>query len=234
MSLPQPRRVRPTIRCLADLGVDAGTPFNTRLGALDHPVIEKARGLAPSYPENQVRIQAIEDTMVFRFTHGRTRVLTWLEEEVDIVWLLAADMRRENEGYDLFVGAHARGELLPGEADARRLEDEAILDLAHAIRDGAPEWVEQARLHPNEERRFLLPGGAAVRLFYSPGDGVDTVWAAIPTLLANELGLPDRVRGLVVAAITEALGGAGVDFEQRHDWPTGPLQNFEVAYFWLQ
>jgi hypothetical protein len=144
-----------------------------------------------------------------------------------------ADLRRANEGYDLFINLHRRGELLPGEADKRRLEDEAILFLAYAIRDGAPKWVEEARANPMTERRFVLPGGAALRLYYTPGDSAAGVWAALPTLLANELGLPDRVRGLVVAAITQALGGAGVDFEQRHDWPTGPLQNFEVAYFWL-
>ena len=167
--------------------------------------------------------------MVYRFTHGRQRVLTWLDADSNVVWLCGADLRRENEGYDLFIGRHERDELLPGENDLVRLEDEAILLLAHAIRDGAPEWVEDVRAHPRTERRFVLPGGATLRLYFAPGDGADAVWAAIPTLLANELGIPDRMRGLAVAAIR-----AGVDFEQRYEWPTGPLRNFEVAYFWLR
>lgn len=228
------RRVRPTLECLGDLGIGV-PPAGTALDEVAHAVLEKGRELAPAHPANQVRIQAIEETLVYRFTHGRHRVITWLEQDTEILWLCAADLRRENEGYDLFLSRHGRGELLPGDADQRRLEDEAILTLARAIRAGAPGWVADATAHPNEERRAVLPGGANIRLFSAPGDGADALWAAIPTLLASELGLTDRARGLVVAAITEALGGeaANVDFEQRHEWPTGPLQNFEVAFFWL-
>src|SRR6266487_1321872 len=125
-----PRRARPTLRCLADLGIDlpsAAVPLDD----LEHPVLKKAADLAPAHPDNQIRIQAIEDTMVYRFTHGRHRVLTWLDADSNIVWLCGADLRRENEGYDRFIGRHERDELLPGENDLVRLEDEAILLLAH-------------------------------------------------------------------------------------------------------
>lgn len=230
---PRTRRARPTFRCLSDLGLSIPAAA-IRLDDVDHPVLRKAAELAPAHPENQIRIQAIGDTMVYRFTHGRNRVLTWLEHDTNIVWVCGADLRREDDGYDAFLALHDRGELLPGEADTRRLEDEAILELGHTIRDGASAWVEDARQHPGTERRFILPGGATVRLFFAPGEGTSGLWAAIPTLLANELGLPGKVRGLAVAAITETLGGTDIEFEQRHDWPTGrSLQNFEVAFFWV-
>ena len=149
--------------------------------------------------------------------------------------MCGADIRRENEGYDLFIGQHERGELLPDAADVERLEDEAILALAHEIKNGAGSWIADSRAHPYIERRVVLLGGATLRLFCAPSEGSNATWVAIPTLLADELGLPESVRALIVAAVTEALEGAAaaVDWEQRHDWPTGPLQHFEVAYFWL-
>jgi hypothetical protein len=228
-----PRSVRATLRCLGDLGI-AVPPKTDRIEELNHAVLDKAAELAPAHPENQVRIQAIKDTMVFRFTHGRHRVATWLDETTNTLWVCGADLRRENEGYDYFIDRHARDELLPGEDDQRRREDEAILVLARTIRDGAADWVVDVREHLGSERRFALPGGAQIRFFGVRANGEVEIWAAIPTLLADELGLPASVRSLIVAAITEALGGPDVvDFDERHEWPVGPLQNFEVAFFWL-
>jgi hypothetical protein len=232
-STSRSRRVRPTLQCLADLGVDVPPPPEP-LDDVSHPVLEKARALAAAHPENQVRIQGIGDAMVYRFTHGRLRALTWLDPETEILWVCGVDMRRENEGYDLFISRHRDGALLPGEGDVRRLEDEAILELVRAIRDGAPHWVEEARARPDVEVQFTLPGGASIRMYYTRSEGVEALWAAIPTLLAAELGLPDRARALVVASISEVLGGTPDDLEQRYDWPTGSLQNFEVAFFWLR
>jgi len=225
--------VRPTLRCLVDLKLELPGAAS-RLDDIQHPVLEKASELASAHPANQVRIQAIEDTMVYRFTHGRHRVLTWLDQETNIVWICGVDLRREDEGYDSAVALHASRGLLPGQADRRRLEDEAIFELGSAIREHAPEWVADTRANPNTERQFVLPGGATIRLYYEPGDEVHALWTAFPTLRAEELGLPATVRALAMAAVSEALGGANTEFEQRYDWPTGqPLQNFEVAFFWL-
>jgi hypothetical protein len=150
------------------------------------------------------------------------------------MWLCHVDLRREDEDYDEVIGLHARGQLLPTADDARRLQDEAILELARGIRDNAGSWLEAARARPGDECPFTLPGGATGILLLRPGDGTDEVWAALPTLLAEEIGMASTVRELVLAAISEALGGADVPLEQRADWPTGrPLRHYEIVFFWL-
>lgn len=228
------RRVRPTLRCLRD---DLRLPEparSTQLDELDHRVLRKAADLAPAHPRNQVRILEIDEPPVFRFTHGRDRVITWLDEEADVLWICGCDLRRENAAYDRYLDLHRRNELLPSEEDGRRLEDEALLNLAATIRDEVPRWVEQARVGAGSEHRFELPGGAPVLIFVRSGT-TEEIWVALPTMLAEDIGLAATVRGLIVATVTEALGGsARAECEERSDWPTNrPLRNYEVAFFWV-
>lgn len=228
------RRVRPTLRCLREDLRLPDPPRSTRLDELDHRVLRKAAGLAPAHPRNQVRILEIDDPLVFRFTHGRDRVITWLDEHADILWICGCDLRREDTAYDRYLDLHRRGELLPAEEDGQRLEDEALLQLAATIREEVPRWVAQARVEADSEHRFELPGGAPVLVFVRSGT-TEEIWIALPTMLAEDIGLPATVRGLVVATVTETLGGpATAECEERSDWPTNrPLRNYEVAFFWI-
>lgn len=226
--------MRPTLRCVREDLRLPDPPASTRLDELDHRVLRKAKDLAAAHPRNQVRILEIDETLVFRFTHGRDRVITWLDEPTDILWICGCDLRREDAAYGRYLDLHRRRELLPGEADAERLEDEALLQLAATIREEVPRWVAQARADPGREHRFELPGGAPVVMFVR-GGATEEVWIALPTLLAEDIGLPATVRGLVVACVTEVLGGPGTaECEERSDWPTNrPLRNYEVAFFWI-
>jgi hypothetical protein len=149
------------------------------------------------------------------------------------MWLCAADLRREDDDYDTFLELHRRDELLPGPDDAKRLEDEALLELASWIRETVPDWVSSAHADQRKELRFRIPGGACAFIF---AKGAGELWLALPTLLAEELGMADPIRGLIVATVTNALGGAEVTaWETRSDWPTGRrLRNYELAYVWVK
>jgi hypothetical protein len=223
------------MRCLReDFAVGVPAP-SERVDDLTHRVMRKANDLAAAYPANQIRILEIADPFVFRFTHGRDRVITWLDQETNIMWLCGADLRRADADYDRYVDLHGRQELLPAEEDGLRLENEVLLQLAFSIRQDAPQWLADARQAAGTECSFELPGGAPVLVFVRPGAS-EEVWVALPTMLAEELGIPDTVRGLIVATITELLGGPALtDCEQRSDWPTGrALRNYELAYFWVK
>jgi hypothetical protein len=232
---PATRRVRPTLRCLRDDLAAAVPAPSERIDDLAHRVMRKANDLAPAYPANQIRILEIADPFVFRFTHGRDRVITWLDEDRNIMWLCGSDLRRADDDYDRYVEMYGRSELLPAEEDDLRLEDETLLQLAFTIRGEAPRWLAEARQGAGTECSFELPGGAPVLVFVRPGAS-EEVWVALPTMLAEELGIADTVRGLIVATITELLGGPALtDCEQRSDWPTGrALRNYELAYFWVK
>jgi hypothetical protein len=227
------RRVRPTLRLLREDERVPVPPIGARLDDIDLPFTRKAHDLAPVFPANQIRILELGGAFVFRFTHGRTRVLTWLDEQRQIMWLVGADLRREDEDYDRYLDLDRRDELLPGAEDETRLEGEELLQLAHWIQGHVPDWVAQAQAQPTSEHPLVLPGGAQVIIFASADD---EVWVALPTLLAAELGIADPVRSLIVATVTQALGGAAAtEWEPRHDWPTGrDLRSYEIAYVWVR
>jgi hypothetical protein len=51
----------------------------------------------------------------------------------------------------------------------------------------------------------------------------------MPTLTAGPGGLDPRMRGLILALIQNELGEEAA-WSDRHDWPTGRLENHEVAH----
>jgi hypothetical protein len=223
------RSVRITYRCLfIDLHLDL-PPADMDIGAIDHPILRKAREFAGSYPQNTIRIQQIQDAMVYRFTHGRDRVATWLDEERGILWVCAVD-ERDEDTYDFFVGLHADGELLPGSDDALREEVEAAARFANAVRRDVPLWLTEAREHAGTQRVHELPGGAKLRLYIQSGNP-EAVWIALPTLTGPS-GLTPRMRALVIAVAQEQLPDG--EWEQRYDWPTGQLPSHEIAYLGLR
>jgi hypothetical protein len=84
------RRARPTVRSLIDdLGIEL-PGLDIDLGDLDHPLLEEARRLAPTSPQGQKRILAIDHPLVYRIRVSDYRSVTWVDEEHDIVWLCAA------------------------------------------------------------------------------------------------------------------------------------------------
>lgn len=227
---PAARRTRITFRCLyIDLHEEM-PPAEVDLETIDHPIMRKACAMTPDYPMNQVRIQEIREDHVFRFTHGRQRVATWLDQDAGVVWVCAVD-ERDDDTYDHFVDLYVAGELLPREDDQFREEVEAAARFAAAVRDTVPRALETARANPDMQHVFALPGGSEFRLYVRAGD-VDEIWVAMPALTAPA-GLAPRMRGLVVAVIEQHLGGHA-EWEQRYDWPTGQLMDYEIAYLGLR
>jgi hypothetical protein len=204
-------------------------PADRGMHELDHPILRKARDLAPAFPDNCVRIQEIRGTMVYRFTHGRYRVAAWLEQERGVLWICAAD-ERDEDTYDRFVDLYDHGELLPTEDDALREEVEAAARFVDAVGTEVPRALTRARGKAGEPQSLTLPGGGEVRLLVNAGSEVEEVWVAMPTLNAPR-GLTPRMRALVLATLQNELPG-GV-WEQRYDWPTGRLTDHEVVHMGL-
>jgi hypothetical protein len=202
------------------------------LGELEHPILAKARELADSYPQAQERILSIKDAPIYRFTHGRYRVATWLDDIPNIVWVCAADLR-DDDTYEYFRRLHERGHLLPGEEgeqDAERRERERAYQFDAAVRSGVRDWVHDARAHPKAARTFVLPGGAEILIYVNGNHGSEEIWVAMPKANAPApvIGLLPRQRTHILAAIEEEVDE--FDFEERRDWPLGPLPHYELAY----
>lgn len=217
--------MRPTLRVLLELGLEIPS-LEVSLADLEHPVFAKARDMAGSFPKNLIRIQGIRDEMVFRFTHGRYRGVAWRDDATDVVWVCACELR-DDDTYDEIIELHERGNLLPTDADSERLGKEAALMLGRELIAGVPEWVRGARDEPGRERRCQLSNGVEIRLICRPGDGVEELWLAMPTLQADVPGLSPNARAMLAALVEQELGDSV--WELRYDWPAGALHSWEVA-----
>jgi hypothetical protein len=219
-ALPE-RRARPTIRCLRDdLGIGLPT-VDVDLGSIEHPLMEEARRVAPTAPQGQKRILAIDHPLVYRLRHGRWRGATWLEEDAARFWLLAGALRAagsRQDAYAAFVALHEAGELLPSEDDQLRdvLERDARV-LAAARADAAPALVAAAAA-PDRDLAIRFRELVDARLLVSAAG--DEVWVAIATCAADGAFVADGLRELLFAIVFEAAG-AEVS-EPRPDWPSGP------------
>jgi len=190
-------------------------------------VLDKARELAPSFPQNLIRIQGIGDAMVYRFTHGRRRIIAWHDTEADIVWVCASELRADDT-YDDIIQLHERDELLPGTDDADRLAREGGLLLGRELIDAVPGWVRTTRDRTGQEQRFRLGGGVEIRMLCRRDDTIEEFWIAVPTLTADVLGLSPNARAMVAALVEREVGEDAI-WEARYDWPTGSLHGWEVA-----
>lgn len=116
LALPASRRARLTVRCLVDdLGIEL-PGLDMDLGDIDHPLLEEVRRLAPTSPQGQKRILAIDHPLVYRIRVSDYRVVTWVDEEYDIVWLYAARRREEGseeDAYRYFQHLNELGEPAP-------------------------------------------------------------------------------------------------------------------------
>jgi hypothetical protein len=231
-ALPE-RRTRPTIRCLRDdLGIGLPT-VDVDLGSIEHPLMDEACRVAPAAPRGQKRILAIDHPLIYRLRHGRWRGATWLEQDAARFWLLAGSQRESgsrDDAYQLFAGLHEAGRLLPDEDDRLRDVLERDARVIAATRTEAPLALEAASAAPERDVAVRLAGLVEARLFVSAAG--DEVWVAIATRAADGIFVADGLRDLLFAIVFD-VAGAEV-WETRSDWPSGPLEWFEVARLGLR
>jgi hypothetical protein len=231
-ALPE-RRSRPTIRCLRDdLGIDLPT-VDVDLGLTEHPLMDEARRVAPAAPRGQKRILAIDRPLVYRLRHGRWRGATWLEDEAARFWLLAGAQRAagsHSDAYEVFVALHEAGELLPNDDDRLRDVVERDARVLAAARTEAPAALGAAAAAPETDLVMRFGELVDARLFLSAAE--DEVWVAIATRAADGAFVANRLRELLFAIVFEAAGAEV--WEPRLDWPSGPLEWFEVARLGLR
>lgn len=218
--------VRPTLRLLRDLGI-AIPELASGLDELSHPMFDKAHALAAAYPQNLVRIQGITDALVYRFTHGRRRVVTWHDTEKQVIWICACELRSDDT-YDDVLTLHTSGELLPDDADHERFGQESALRVVRELVESVPEWIRAARSNRGIEQRIVMHDGAQVRMIVQDDGDLQELWIAMPTCEAAVPGLHPNVRAALVAIAVQSFAEPSA-WEVRYDWPTGPLLRWEVA-----
>ncbi len=231
-ALPE-RRTRPTIRCLRDdLGIALPT-VDVDLGSVDHPLIEEARRVVPAAPRGQKRILAIDHPLVYRLRHGRWRGATWLEEEAARFWLLAGAQRAagsRDDAYEVFAALHDAGRLLPDDDDRHRDALEQNARLRAAALAAIPAALGDAAARREQDVAIRVADRVDLRLFVSAAG--DEVWVAIATRAADGGSVDEPVRDVLFRIAFDAAEAE--TSEPRFDWPTGPLEWFEVARLGLR
>ncbi len=195
--------------------------------------MEEARRVAPAAPRGQKRILAIDHPLVYRLRHWRWRGATWLEDEAGRFWLLAGAQRAAgspSDAYEVIVALHEAGRLLPDDDD--RLRDAFERDarvLAAARVEASPSLVAAAAA---PDRGLLIRFGELVDARLLVSEAGDEIWVAIATRAADGVFVVDRLRELLFAIVFDAAGAEV--WESRTDWPSGPLEWFEVARLGLR
>jgi hypothetical protein len=233
MSAPAERRTRPTIRCLRDdLGIELPT-VDVDLGTVEHPLMDEARRVAPAAPRGQKRILAIDHPLVYRLRHGRWRGATWVEEDAARFWLLAGAQRESGsreDAYGVFVALHEARHLLPTHDDRLRDVFERDARVLAAARAEARPALEAAAAAPDSDLLIRFGELVDARLLLSASG--DEVWIAIATRAADGGFMAEGLRDLLFAIVFDAAGAE--IWEVRPDWPSGPLEWFEVARLGLR
>ena len=178
--MPEAPVSRPTLRCVQE-DLDRPLPsFEVELHeAVDHPLLDEMRRLAPDAPTGQKRILAIRGTMVYRVQQSRWRGASWLDTKQPVFWLCAAETREEgsvDDAYEHFARLHDAKRLLPEHRDALRLKGESIARLVAVARDEAPRLVADARNRVGRDMPFLLAGEVRGRVHASSDD---ELWVAV-------------------------------------------------------
>jgi hypothetical protein len=233
MSAPPERRTRPTIRCLReDLRIELPT-VDVDLSSIEHQLMEEARRIAPAAPRGQKRILAIDHPLVYRLRHGRWRGATWLEEDAARFWLLAGAQRESgsrDDAYEAFAALHDARRLLPTDDDRLRDVFERDARVLAAARAEVPAALEAAAVAPESDVLVRFGELVDARLLL-PAAG-DEVWVAIATRAADGGFVAEGLRDLLFAIVFDTAGAE--IWEARPDWPSGPLEWFEVARLGLR
>ena len=228
--MPQDRRARPTIRCLTqDLGI-ALPGLDVDLGTdLDEPLLDELRRVAPHSPAGQKRILSIDHPLLYRIRVSAHRGATWVDEDDEIVWLCAARRREDgsaDDAYAWFADLHARGELLPSADDRLRDRAEAAIRLQRGLAAELLHLFNRAHAEKGTEQRADLGDWLPCRVLVIGGE-VEEIWCALSVRAANGAGVSSVVRDLLFATLERHVAPAV--FEVRTDWPTGPVEWFEVV-----
>jgi hypothetical protein len=154
LAVPASRRARPTIRCLVgDLGLEL-PDLHVDLSEIEHPFLEEVRRLAPTSPQGQKRILAIDHPLVYRTRVSDYRGATWADWERGIVWLCAARRRdegSEDDAYRYFARLHEQGNLLPTDDDYLRHRAESVIRLQRSLTAELLGLIDQALATPETE-----------------------------------------------------------------------------------
>lgn len=234
--MPDPRRARPTIRCLVD-DLDMALPgLDVDLGDVDHPLLDELRRVAPESPTGQKRILSIDHPLVYRIRVSSHRGATWVDERIVddeervIVWLCAARGREtgsEDDAFVHFAALHASDELLPDDDDRLRDQSEAVLRLFKGLSRELIALLDAALAEKGTEQRADLGDWLPCRILVLQGEGVEEIWCAVSVRGADEVFVSEDLRDLLFVTLERHVAPAL--FETRNDWPTGDVQWFEVV-----
>jgi hypothetical protein len=137
-----------------------------------------------------------------------------------------------DDAYEAFVALHEAGEPRPTEDDQLRDVFERDARVLAAARAEAPPALVAAAAAAAPETDVVIRFGELVdaRLLLSAAG--DEVWVAIATRAADGAFVADGLRELLFVIVFDAAGAEV--WEPRPDWPSGPLEWFEVARLGLR
>jgi hypothetical protein len=232
--MTEPRRARPTIRCLVeDLGIEL-PDLGTDLGDVDDPWMGELRRIAPESPTGQKRILSIDNPLVYRLRVSSERGATWVDAE-GVVWLCAVRRREEGsdeDAFEWFAKLHRARRLLPTDDDRLRDKSEEALRLFERLRGDLFALVDGARAEPGVEHEADLGGWLPSRAIVFGSGGVEEIWCAISVRASDGNFIRGETRDLLFAALEDHL--SPVEFEARGDWPTGDVGWFEAVRLGLR
>jgi hypothetical protein len=224
---------RITLRCFSeDLGL-ALPDVDSELVA-DHPIVDELVTRAPTAPAGLKRILAIGAPLVYRLRRGRHRGAAWPDEQRDVLWLLAAGLRRQGspeDAYAHFTRLHDAGRLLPTPDDAARIRLEAAARRYRQLSAEIPAAVGEARERAGHCVSATFDGAVPYRMLLVTGQACDELWVAVSTVDSNGAGIGPRTRDIIFALVEQAAGPG--EWEVVSAWPEGELSWFEVARYGL-
>ena len=161
----EPYELAATERCICrdlDLPADAVAEVPARQRER-HALLEAFYARRAQSPVGQETIEGLQANIVAYSLHaGRWRGLTWHDEELAIVWLLAGRYHRSGErddSYPHFRGL-ARHQLLPTEEDYERVFDRESHAFAETVVSDVAAVAEKARAQSGE----IVAGRVASRI----------------------------------------------------------------------
>jgi hypothetical protein len=125
---------------------------------------------------------------------------------------------------------HEAGQLLPSDDDRRRDVFERDARVLAAARAEVPRALQAATVAGERDVAIRFAELVDARLFVSAAG--DEVWVAIATRTADGTFVADGLGELLFAIVFDAAG-AEIS-EPRSDWPSRPLEWFEVARLGLR
>lgn len=199
-----------TCRCLTD-DLDLGHDDCARpVDELDHPVVRDFVDKRRDHPIGQEIIQALAPSLQAYSLHsGRYRGATWHQEELAVVWLLAAALHRADDARDAyahFARLHRAGRLLPDRDDMARQLLRRAVSFATSLVNEVPSIRDRAIDQPGRVHAGTIGGRVAVRVFCESGDPPLLSVAVSQRLRPGALSLPPEWLIQLIAAFFPSAG----------------------------